>query len=149
MHKYMYLLMCHNWSERAMCVVYTCTFMQHWTKLKVSGAKPPARSVHAACCMAGPLTGQQHSLLLVVGGYNNRDVLGDVWLLDIDKGIWTEVSTISYQIFSIFSGLTKAAGSYSTPVCTSPLAHLKIFIKTYNAHGWIIWNTNCWEIFLS
>ena len=69
-------------------------FMQHWTKLKVSGVKPSARSVHAACCIAGPLTGQQHSILMVVGGYDGRGVLGDVWLLEVDKGIWTEVSIL-------------------------------------------------------
>ena len=46
--------------------------MQHWTKV-VSENKPPGRSNHTACCIAGPLTGQEHPLLMVVGG------LGDGW----------------------------------------------------------------------
>ena len=65
--------------------------VQHWTKVNISGAKPPGRSVHAACCIAGPFTGLEHPILMVIGGYDNAEVLGDVWLLDIDKGVWSEV----------------------------------------------------------
>ena len=44
-------------------------FSQHWTKLDTAGGpRPPARYEHAACCIAGPLTGQEHPLLLVAGG---------------------------------------------------------------------------------
>ena len=70
--------------------------LQHWTKLKVSGTKPRARYYHAACCIAGPLTGQEHSLLMVVGGTANT-LLGftDVWLLDVDKGVWNEVGMLT------------------------------------------------------
>ena len=67
-------------------------FMQHWTRVKITEYKPPARSSHAACCITGPLTGQQHPLLMVVGGLDaNYKPLDDVWLLDVDKGVWSEV----------------------------------------------------------
>ena len=67
-------------------------FLQNWTKLKVSTAKPLVRNSHTACCIAGPLTGQQHPILMIVGGwYTDSSVLGDVWLLDVDKGVWSEV----------------------------------------------------------
>ena len=70
----------------------TCTFLQHWTKLDIPGAKPPARNNHAACCIAGPLTGQQHPLLMVVAGNGVSNVFDDVWLLDVDNMVWNEVS---------------------------------------------------------
>ena len=42
--------------------------------------------------MEGPITGQSHPLLMVIGGLdNNGKALGDVWLLDVDKGKWEEV----------------------------------------------------------
>ena len=65
--------------------------MQHWTKLNITGDKPPPRNSHATCCIEGPLTGQSHPLLMVVGGYGGT-ALGDVWLLDVDKRVWSEVS---------------------------------------------------------
>ena len=65
--------------------------MQHWTKV-ASGKKPTARSSHTACCIAGPLTGQEHPLLMVVRGAGDGwKVFSDVWLLDVDKGVWSEV----------------------------------------------------------
>lgn len=72
--------------------------IQRWTKLVVNEVKPPARSLHATCSIAGPLTGQKHPLLMVVGGVT--DVVGaggDVWLLDVDEGMWSEVG-ILYMI---------------------------------------------------
>ena len=68
--------------------------MQHWTKV-ASGNKPPGRFRHTACCIAGPLTGQEHPLLMVVGGLDDGwEALGDVWLLDVDKGVWSEVGML-------------------------------------------------------
>lgn len=61
--------------------------LQHWTKVEIVGEKPAGRTYAASCCIAGPLTGQQHPLLMVVGGYLGA-TLGDVWLLDVDKGLW-------------------------------------------------------------
>ena len=67
--------------------------MQHWMKV-VSKNKPPARCRHTACCIAGPLTGQEHPLLMVVGGWNERKMFSDVWLLDVDKRVWSKVGMI-------------------------------------------------------
>ena len=77
-----------------MSQLYLNMSIQHWTKLKMSGAKPPARFRHTACCIAGPLTGQEHPLLMVVGGIGS-EYHGDVWLLDVDKGVWSEVGMLS------------------------------------------------------
>ena len=64
--------------------------MQHWTKVS-SGNKPPARGYHAACCIAG----EHQPLLMVIGGWDdNYKALGDVWLLDVDKGMWSEVGML-------------------------------------------------------
>ena len=78
-------------------IVYMCVcldFPQHWTKLDTTGGpRPPARHSHAACCIAGPLTGQEHPLLLVGGGCGRAlDALNDMWVLDVDRGVWSEVS---------------------------------------------------------
>ena len=80
--------------------ILTCMSMQQWTKLNISGANPPARNYHAACCIAGPLTGQQHPLLMVVGGSVGSKIFDDVWLLDVDNTMWNEVrhSSIYYSI---------------------------------------------------
>ena len=68
--------------------------MQHWTKV-ASEKKPPARSSHTACCIAGPLTGQEHPLLMVAGGFaSGVGTTGDMWLLDVDKGVWSEVGML-------------------------------------------------------
>ena len=67
--------------------------MQCWMKVGIE-EKPPARCWHTACCIAGPLTGQEHSVLMVVGGWNGWEVFSDVWLLDVDKGEWSEVGML-------------------------------------------------------
>lgn len=72
--------------------------MQHWTKL---GSDPPARASHTTSCIDGPHTRQRHPLLMVVGGWDvTKRRLGDVWLLDVDKGIWSEVNF--HDIFYAF-----------------------------------------------
>ena len=73
--------------------LYLNISMQHWTKVGI-GEKPPARYCHTACCIAGPLTGQEYSVLMVVGGWNGGKALNDVWLLDVDKGVWSEVGML-------------------------------------------------------
>ena len=76
---------------------YKIMSMQHWMKV-ASGKMPPGREFHTACCIAGPLTGQEHLLLMVAGGYGYEGmVFSDVWLLDVDKGVWSEVGML-YQI---------------------------------------------------
>ena len=59
-----------------------------------SGKRPQPRRFHTACCIAGPLTGHEHSVLMAVGGWNGEKALGDVWLLDVDKGVWSEVGML-------------------------------------------------------
>ena len=73
--------------------------IQHWSKPKISGEKPPRRYSHTTCYIAGPLTGQQYPLLMVVGGHGDQGALSDVWLLDVDKWLWTEVSVSSMLVF--------------------------------------------------
>ena len=73
--------------------LYLNMSMQHWTKVD-SGIIPHARHSHTACCIAGPLTGQEHPLLIVVGGGHDGQVFSDVWLLDVDKGVWSEVGML-------------------------------------------------------
>ena len=34
-------------------------------------------------------------MLMVVGGHGKQAALGDVWLLDVDKWLWSEVSASS------------------------------------------------------
>ena len=64
--------------------------MQHWTKVACEKT-PPGRESHTACCIAGPLTGQEHPILMIVEGGKEVEVFSDVWLLDVDKGVWSEV----------------------------------------------------------
>ena len=66
-------------------------FMQHWSKLKITGYQPLPRYAHAACCIAGPLTGQQNPLLMMFGGTDGFNVFDVLGLLDVDKGVWYEV----------------------------------------------------------
>ena len=73
--------------------LYLNMSMQHWTKV-ASGKRPQPRDSHTACCIASPLTGQEHSVLMVVGGQDGLMVLSDVWLLDVDKGVWSEVGML-------------------------------------------------------
>ena len=72
--------------------LYLNMSIQHWMKVGI-GEKPPVRNWHTACCIAGPLTGQEHPLLIVVGGFGPK-VFSDVWLLDVDKGVWSEVGML-------------------------------------------------------
>lgn len=78
--------------------------MQHWTKLSVSKVKPSVREYHATCCIAGPLTGEQHPVLMVVGGWGYiLKIIGDVWLLDVDKGVWSKVRHVEFSLCDILT----------------------------------------------
>ena len=61
---------------------------------------PEARAVHSAC----PLNyGEEHSTVLVSGGVDKGDdVLGDMWILDVDSGKWTEVRMLDYKFLCDF-----------------------------------------------
>ena len=79
-----------------LCITFICVvldFPQHWNKLHTSGGpSPSARFYHAACCIA-PRTKQDYPLLLVGGGISTRgDVLKDMFMLDVGREMWNEVS---------------------------------------------------------
>ena len=55
---------------------------------------------HAACCIAGPPTGQEYPLLLVGGGLDQAlCVLKDMWVLDVDRRVWSEVSELISLVY--------------------------------------------------
>ena len=64
--------------------------MQHWSELAHRAGEPcpVGRSGHAAVCLG---YGSDSPQLLVTGGvYNNGEVRGDVWMLDVRSG-WKKV----------------------------------------------------------
>ena len=80
-------------------------FFQHWRKLDTSGRpSPPARFSHAAAaCSIG--VQQEHPLLLVKGGCVRlvdhlenilMEVLKDMWVLDVDRAVWSKVSPYDF-----------------------------------------------------
>ena len=70
--------------------------MQHWTTLDVSGTKPPSRSSNGSFSLLGS---DNRPLLMVVGGLgNDAEFFSDIWQLDIDNGVWTEVSNMVVKI---------------------------------------------------
>ena len=92
-------------------------FPQHWTKLDTPGGpRPPARESHAACCIAGPLTGQEHPLLLVGGGLRG-DVLKDMWVLDVDRGVWSEVSGM-ISVWCVMNYIKSVCYMCCLPTCS-------------------------------
>ena len=55
---------------------------------------PGKRGGHAACCLN---YGEDHPQLLVSGGVNEackQNVLGDMWILNVESGKWMEVKCI-------------------------------------------------------
>ena len=70
---------------------HSVLFMQHFSKMDTQGEScPEGRYYHAAVCLG---YGGDHPQLLVTGGEGStyRDVLSDVWLLDVQSGRWREV----------------------------------------------------------
>ena len=52
---------------------------------------PVGRTYHSSCLLAGPLTGHQHPVVVVVGGWdNNRDIVGDLWIMKREQ-TWKKV----------------------------------------------------------
>lgn len=98
--------------------------MQRWTKLNISGAKPCARSLHTTCCIAGPLTGPQSPLLMTFGGYGEK-TLNDMWLLDFNKGVWSEVSMLK---FVVLTAMVRAMCAK----CDLPLTPMGMVLKLYD-----------------
>ena len=47
---------------------------------------PVGRAFHSSCLLAGPLTGHQHPVVVVVGGQdNNKDIISDLQLWIMKK----------------------------------------------------------------
>ena len=58
---------------------------------------PEARLGHSACTFN---YGEEHPTVLVSGGLSKGlKVLGDMWVLDVDSGKWTEVRMLVYSKF--------------------------------------------------
>ena len=52
---------------------------------------PVGREYHSSCLLAGPLTGHQHPVVVVVGGEdNNEDTLSDLWIMKREQ-TWKKV----------------------------------------------------------
>ena len=89
---------------------------------------PEARGRHAACCLN---YGEDHPVLLIFGGMGKdemnqrRKVLGDMWILDVDSGKWTEVRMLVYskllcdfrRLVSIHEGVRFTATSALKLLC--------------------------------
>ena len=61
---------------------------------------PVERSRHAACCLN---SGEDHPFLLVSGGANReKEILADMWILDVDNGRWKEVRTRLCMHLSVY-----------------------------------------------
>ena len=57
--------------------------------------QPVGRSSHKACCLNYD---EDHSKVLICGGLGKRiNVLGDMWILDVNSGKWTEVRLLVYS----------------------------------------------------
>ena len=56
---------------------------------------PEARYGHSACVFN---YGEEHPTVLVSGGVDiYHKVLGDMWILDVDSGRWTEVRMLVFS----------------------------------------------------
>ena len=57
--------------------------------------EPVERRSHGACSLN---YGEDHPKVLISGGLNEGShVLGDMWILDINSGEWTEVRMLTYS----------------------------------------------------
>ena len=56
--------------------------------------QPVERYYHGACCLN---YGEDNPKLLISGGLKDTNVLGDMWILDVNSGKWTEVRMLVYS----------------------------------------------------
>ena len=59
--------------------------------------QPVERYYHGACCLN---YGEDHPKLLISGGLGNArryNVLGDMWILDVNSGKWAKVRMLVYS----------------------------------------------------
>ena len=67
------------------------------------GPCPVGRDGHATVCLG---YGGHHPQLLVAGGVDDdKDVLGDVWIFDVESRRWREVRHLIYNIYTDKHGL--------------------------------------------
>ena len=66
----------------------------NWT----SPGNVPGSAMLPVVLHAGPLTGQEHPLLLVGGGYSSG-TLKDMWVLDVDREVWSGVSELISLVY--------------------------------------------------
>ena len=60
--------------------------------------QPVGRRDHGACCLN---YGEDNPKVLMSGGLDNGvNVLGDMWILDVNSGKWTEVRMLVYSYSS-------------------------------------------------
>ena len=58
---------------------------------------PEVRYDYSACCLN---YGEDHPVVLVSGGLGTDiNVLGDMWILEVDSGKWTKVRMLVYSKF--------------------------------------------------
>ena len=108
--------------------------MQHWTKL-VSEDKPPARSYQGAFCIEGPLTGQQHPLVMVVGGCDDgMKAFGDVWLLDVDRSVWSKVSILYVTVQPVTHKHVDSYRPFSREVMYCGWVHAGVQLFVHGVH---------------
>lgn len=102
--------------------MYPCVFPQHWSKLQARGYSPRPRWRHAACCIASPLTGDKHPLLLVERGCIDGEVFKDTWMLDIERRVWNKASCwfVNYMLWMCAFGLQKESTGFVHVQVTLP-----------------------------
>ena len=127
----------HAW---AMCYEYLHDLpylspygMQEITKVERAKGEPwpQGRFCHAACCLN---YGEDHPQLLVFGGVNEQlQVLGDMWILDVDQGKWTEVSILYLNLLYIHNMLILSSlVSYILIFPKEDVAHKSLNLQLYN-----------------
>ena len=117
-----------------------CDFIsQVWTKLSGPSGSPPsppqptpsvllhpsARDGHAACVIEG----RPRPLMLVTGGWDAMDhALNDMWLLDVNSGIWSQVHMFCIRVVRIqyldYAGMVEL--------------HVHVHIHVHSVH--IVWH---------
>ena len=67
--------------------------MQHWSKVpECEGPHPPRRINHSTICL--DYGGDKPQLVIFGGRDDKRNVLKDVWILDVISGMWKEVGKV-------------------------------------------------------